>query len=108
MVYDNECSWYAHKNKYFTGFTSFESTTRPGMYIRHRNRRLRVSEISSNTDQNDASFLMNDAVTGVEANIAQAKSLYRSLAGRLDTVQDFLIKLGIKPLMYLLEISIFH
>ena len=26
---------------------------------------------------------------------------------RLETVQDFLIKLGIKPLMYLLEISIF-
>ena len=51
------------------------------MYIRHRNRRLRVSEISSNTDQNDASFLMNDAVTGVEANIVQAKSLYRSRAG---------------------------
>ena len=53
------------------------------MYIRHRNRRLRVSEISSNTDQNDASFLMNDAVTGVEANIVQAKSLYRSREGRL-------------------------
>ena len=77
------------------------------MYIRHRNRRLRVSEISSNTDQNDASFLMNDAVTGVEANIAQAKSLYRSLAGRLDTVQDFLIKLGIKPGMHLWEIKNF-
>ena len=26
---------------------------------------------------------------------------------RVETVQDFLIKLGIKPLMYLLEISIF-
>ena len=26
---------------------------------------------------------------------------------RLETVQDFLIKLGIKPLMHLLEISIF-
>ena len=56
------------------------------MYIRHRNRRLRVSEISSNTDQNDASFLMNDAVTGVEANIVQAKSLYRSRAGIKGTI----------------------
>ena len=27
---------------------------------------------------------------------------------RLDTVQDFLIKLGIKPRMHLLEINIFH
>ena len=26
----------------------------------------------------------------------------------LETVQDFLIKLGIKPLIHLLEISIFH
>ena len=26
----------------------------------------------------------------------------------LETVQNFFIKLGIKPLMYLLEISIFH
>merc|ERR1711971_1455938 len=85
-VYDNECSWYAHKNKYFTGFTSFESTTRPGMYIRHRNRRLRVSEISSNTDQNDASFLMNDAVTGVEANIVQESWL--QFIGKTITVES--------------------
>ena len=32
---------------------------------------------------------------------------YYSCSHTLETVQDFLIKLGIKPLMHLLEISIF-
>ena len=36
----------------------------PGFFIRHRNRRLQVTQIRSQGDKNDASFLMTDAYTG--------------------------------------------
>ena len=35
-----------------------------GYFIRHRNRRLQVTQIRSQGDKNDASFMMTDAYTG--------------------------------------------
>ena len=35
-----------------------------GYFIRHRNRRLQVTQIRTQGDKNDASFMMTDAYTG--------------------------------------------
>ena len=56
------------------------------MYLRHRSRRLRVSQLESQTDRSDASFLMNDAVTGIEANIVQEAWL--QFLGKTITVES--------------------
>lgn len=48
-------------NFQFLGYTSFESVYRPGYFIRHKNRRLQLSQLFSQSDRNDASFLMSDA-----------------------------------------------
>ena len=86
MVYNNECSWYARKNLYFNGFTSFESTTRPGLFIRHSNRKLQTSTIGTQADRNDASFLMNDAFTGGQADLYVES--WTTLLGKTITVES--------------------
>ena len=55
-------------------------------------------------------FCMMLASNIKELPVATALAIYverGQILSRLETVQDFLIKLGIKPLMHLLEISIF-
>ena len=85
-MYNNECSWYARKDIFFNGFTSFESTINPGVFIRHSNRRLKTSTLNTQTDRSDASFLMNDAFTGSEANIYQES--WTQFLGKTITVES--------------------
>ena len=54
---------------FFEGYTSFESVYRPGYFIRHKNRRLQLTQLSSQSDRNDASFLMTDAYSGGGAQL---------------------------------------
>ena len=84
--YNNECSWYARKNLYFNGFTSFESTTRPGIFIRHSNRKLQSTTIGTQSDRNDASFLMNDAFTGGQADLYVES--WTTLLGKTITIES--------------------
>ena len=69
-IYDEnfkrECSWFARNDHFFTGFVSFESVYQPGYFIRHHSRRLEMTEIFSNQDRNDASFIMSDINSGME------------------------------------------
>ena len=53
-----------------SGFTSFESVYRPGFFIRHKNRRLQVSQLFSSTDRSDASFLMSDAYSSATVEVS--------------------------------------
>ena len=64
--FKRECSWFARNDHFFTGFVSFESVHQPGFFIRHHSRRLEMSEIFSNQDRNDASFIMSDINSGLE------------------------------------------
>ena len=59
-TFKNECSWFARRDIFFNGYTSFESATKPGYYIRHKSRRLRLTTLTSQSDRNDASFLLSD------------------------------------------------
>ncbi len=59
-----EASWFARQDIFFQGYTSFESVHRSGFYIRHKNRRLQLTRLSSQSDRNDASFMMTDAYSG--------------------------------------------
>jgi hypothetical protein len=70
-----DCSWVGRMDHFFTGFVSFELAARPGWFIRHRNsRRLELSEISTNTDRNDASFILGDMSGGLVEESAAANS----------------------------------
>ena len=76
-----EASWFARQNLFFEGYTSFESVHRQGFYIRHRNRRLQLTRLSSGSDRNDASFLMTDAYSG--AGVSQTvEEEWRRFLGR--------------------------
>ena len=55
--FNNECTWLAHKDIFFKGFTSFESSTQSGMFIRHINRRLQMTKLNSQTDRSDARYI---------------------------------------------------
>ena len=46
-------------------------------------------------------------IENASLKVLQKKTLQDQGAAKLDTVQDFLIKLGIKPCVRILEISIF-
>ena len=50
---------------------------------------------------------MSETPTGSRNCMGKKKKKTKKEAAALETVQDFLIKLDIKPLMHLLEISIF-
>merc|ERR1712106_25465 len=69
-----ECSWFAKMDHFFSGFISFESVHQPGWFVRHNSRRLELSEIYSNQDRNDASFIMSDVNSGMEVSVGTAKT----------------------------------
>ena len=56
------------------------------MFIRHSNRRLRISRLDSQTDRSDASFLMNDAFTGSQATIVQDG--WKQFLGKTITIES--------------------
>ena len=69
--FKRECSWFARQDHFFTGFVSFESVFQPGYFIRHHSRRLEMTEIFSNQDRNDASFIMSDINSGMEVSVTE-------------------------------------
>merc|ERR550519_508609 len=72
--FKRECSWFAKMDHFFSGFISFESVYQPGWFIRHNSQRLELSEIFSNQDRNDASFIMSDVNSGMEVSIGTEKT----------------------------------
>ena len=55
-----DCSFIPHDDKFFAGYTSFESAHQPDLFIRQKNRELYMEMISTYQDNNDASFLMSE------------------------------------------------
>jgi hypothetical protein len=85
-AFRSDCSWLARMDHFFTGFVSFELAARPGWFIRHRNsRRLELSEISTNIDRNDASFILGDMSAGTAEEEAAATAAWRQF---LDTTVE--------------------
>ena len=84
-TFNNEASWFARKDIFFNGYTSFESVIRPGYYIRHKSRRLRVSTLNSQSDRNDASFLMSDAGGGATVDVVER---WQQFLGKLITLES--------------------
>jgi len=84
-TFNRESSWFARKDIFFNGYTSFESVTNPGYYIRHKSRRLRVSTLNSQSDKNDASFLMSDAAGG---GTVVVEELWQQFLGKLITLES--------------------
>ena len=70
-AFKRECSWLVRNDHFFTGFVSFESVYQPGYFIRHHSRRLEMTEIFSNQDRNDASFVMADINSGMTVEISE-------------------------------------
>ena len=64
--FNAEATWFVRNDLYYDGYTSFESVVTPGHFIRHINRKLKVTAIdeSDSGDKNDASFLMTDINSG--------------------------------------------
>ena len=64
--FNAEATWLVRNDIYYQGYTSFESVVTPGHFIRHVNRKLKVTAIdeSDGGDKNDASFLMTDINSG--------------------------------------------
>merc|ERR1719341_763358 len=85
--FQEECSWFSKMDHFFAGFVSFESVTRPGWFIRHRSRRLELSEIVSNGDRNDAAFIMGDLSSGMEVSVA-AEEQWRKYQGKTIEVES--------------------
>ena len=56
---------------------------RPGYFIRHRNRRLKLTTIRTQTDRNDASFMMTDAYTGAGAVVTETEEWKANLGKAL-------------------------
>ena len=63
---------------------------------------LKFNQCKANIDTNEIQIVLN-LVTKETLSL----SIFCVKTERVETVQDFLIKLGIKPLIHLLEISIF-
>lgn len=80
-----ECSWLLRNDHFFTGFVSFESVHQPGFFIRHHSRRLEMTEIFSNQDRNDASFIMADVSSGQEVTVQEN---WRQYLGRTVEVES--------------------
>ena len=85
-AFKRECSWFLRKDHFFTGFVSFESVYQPGYFIRHHSRRLEMTEIFSNQDRNDASFIMADINSGMEVEIANEN--WRQFLGKTLEVES--------------------
>ena len=86
-AFKRECSWFARNDHFFTGFVSFESVYQPGFFIRHHSRRLEMTEIFSNQDRNDASFIMSDINSGVEVAVSQTEN-WRQFLGKTVEVES--------------------
>ena len=84
-AFKRECSWFARNDHFFTGFVSFESVYQPGYFIRHHSRRLEMTEIFSNQDRNDASFIMSDINSGQEVSTTEN---WRQYLGRTVEVES--------------------
>ena len=84
-TFKNEASWFARKNIFFSGYTSFESVINPGYYIRHKSRRLKVSTLNSQSDKNDASFLMSDAAGG---GTVEVEERWQQFLGKIITLES--------------------
>ena len=84
-TFNREASWFARKDIFFNGYTSFESVINPGYYIRHKSRRLRVSTLSSQSDRNDASFLMSDIAGG---GTVEFQELWQQFLGKMITLES--------------------
>ena len=84
-TFNSEASWFARKDIFFNGFTSFESVIRPGHYIRHKSRRLRLTTLNSRSDKNDASFLMSDPGGG---GTIEVEEIWRQFLGKSITLES--------------------
>ena len=87
QTFKKECSWFARNDHFFSGFVSFESVHQPGFFIRHHSRRLEISEIFSNQDRNDASFIMSDINSGMEV-AAERTENWRQYLGKTVEVES--------------------
>ena len=58
-----DCSFKPHEDKFFSGYTSFESAYEPDTWIRQKDRRLYLESVSTYQDNNDASFLLSDTAS---------------------------------------------
>ena len=85
--FKRECSWFARNDHFFTGYVSFESVHQPGFFIRHHSRRLEMTEIFSNQDRNDASFIMSDINSGLEVTAGSAEN-WRLYLGKTVEVES--------------------
>ena len=56
-----ECSFNAWDDRFFAGYTSFESVVRGDQWIRQKDRELSVETITGYQDTNDASFMLSEA-----------------------------------------------
>ena len=84
-TFKNECSWFPRKDIFFDGFTSFESVIKPGYYIRHKSRRLQLTKLNSQSDRNDASFIMSDAAGGGTVTVEE---LWMQFIGKTITLES--------------------
>ena len=80
-----DCSWFSRMDHFFKSFISFESVLKPGWFIRHNNRRLELSFISSNTDKNDASFIMANLSDG---EMERVEEVWRQFLGKTILVES--------------------
>ena len=85
-TFRQEASWLVRKDIFFEGFTSFESVIVPGNFIRHRNRKLKVSSLNSDSDRSDASFLMTDINSGSQVVIVE--DAWRSYLGKVVSLES--------------------
>ena len=62
-TFDGDATFYLRKDKYFSGFYSFESSNFPSHYIRHTNYRLKIDmETDADLFKNDASFKITPSI----------------------------------------------
>ena len=62
--YNRDCSFMAHNDVFFDGYVSFEASDRQDEWIRSHNERgleLDVTQVNTFSDNNEASFLLNEA-----------------------------------------------
>jgi len=59
--FHKDATFYIQHNKYFPGYKAIESLNRPGYFMRHSSRTLRLHKDDSSTlFKNDASFIMSE------------------------------------------------
>merc|ERR1719312_948407 len=87
-----ECSFNVWDDRFFAGYTSFESAHRQDQWIRQRDRELMVDSVSGYQDTNDASFMLSEAAvkttTTTQAPTTRRRTR-RTTTARSTTVQVF-------------------